>query len=126
MKYIVELLCGDFKSRWVRSYKYPLKYTYTEAHNIIWTPTALTYRLRPADEKVRALPVKMVKPVKPYRRHAAVTQLELRGAISMLQNAQDHVVRATQFRYSDFESAHHPRMILVDARLASERALEAL
>ena len=122
MKYVVELLCGGFKNRWgrwVRSYQYPLDYTYTEAHNIIWTPTALTYRLRPADEKVLALPV---KPVKPYRRHAAVTQLELRGAIAMLRGARQYII---DMGYT-WEPSKDTSAILFDAKLACKRQLEAM
>ena len=67
-------------------------------------------------------------PEKVYRRHAAVTPLELRGAIQILERAMDHMVRmacADKLACTDADY-YNPFMILMDAKLACKRALEVL
>jgi hypothetical protein len=108
-KYKIELHMGG--TRWERSWSFPVEYTLSEAKAFIAqeSSTMFHYRIVPLH--------------KPYRRHAAITPLELRGAINMLENARHHVVESvgvgTQAGFDAF-------VILVYARLDCVRALETL
>ncbi len=123
MKYKIELWCGDdLHGRWSRSWSYPSEYTKAEAKERINDPINDHYKWR----IVSLVGVRV--PEKVYRRHAAVTPLELRGAIQMLERAMDHMVRmacADKLACTDADY-YNPFMILMDAKLACKRALEAL
>jgi len=60
---------------------------------------------------------------KPYRRHAAITPLELRGAIAMLRSAQKHIVQDYAENVNENFDAWE---ILGHARLECVRHLETL
>jgi hypothetical protein len=117
--YMIELLCGD--KQWERSWSYPLLYTKAEAQDILANHNArFTWRIVPEG----GMPVKRKK----YRRHAAVTPLELRGAKAMLESALGHVVqqaRASKYGPCDVNYPN-PFMILTDAKLAVIRQLEKM
>ena len=123
MKYKIELWCGDdLNGRWERSWAYPLEYTKAEAKALINDPTNACFKWR----IVSLVGVRV--PEKVYRRHAAVTPLELRGAIQILERAMDHMVRmacADKLACTDADY-YNPFMILMDAKLACKRALEVL
>ena len=123
MKYKIELWCGDdLNGRWDRSWAYPEEYTKAEAKALINDPTNARFKWR----IVSLVGVRV--PEKVYRRHAAITPLELRGAIQMLERAMDHMVRmacADKLACTDADY-YNPFMILMDAKLACKRALEAL
>jgi hypothetical protein len=90
--------------KWERSWSFPAEYGFHEAKALMADePGRFKYR-------VKAVSV-------PYRRHAAVSQLELRGAMAMLESAMKRVAGLPEFdTYS----------ILYDARLAVRRQLEKL
>lgn len=67
-----------------------------------------------------------VKPFKPYRRHAAVTPLELRGAITMLESARKHVSYATMNTRAALNTMFDAYSTLTTARMQCVRELEAL
>ena len=128
MKYKIELWCGDdLNGRWDRSWSYPEEYTKAEAKALI--NEALIYGPYDARYKWRIVSMNgIVRVPKVYRRHAAVTPLELRGAIQMLERAMDHMVQLTwadKLACIDADY-YNPFMILMDAKLACKRALEAL
>ena len=122
MKYKIELECNrSGELRWERSWAYPLEYTKAEATALINDPINDHY-------KWRIVSLVGVRVPKVYRRHAAVTPLELRGAIQILERAMDHMVRmacADKLACTDADY-YNPFMILMDAKLACKRALEAL
>ena len=124
MKYKIELWCGDdLHGRWGRSWSYPSEYTKAEAKELIKTRSDARYKWR-----IVSMNGTVRVPEKVYRRHAAVTPLELRGAIQMLERAMDHMVRmacADKLACTDADY-YNPFMILMDAKLACKRALEAL
>jgi hypothetical protein len=65
---------------------------------------------------------------RPYRRHAAVTPLELRGAKAILESARDHIVnqaRASKCGPCD-ANYFEPFTILYIARLRVIRELEKM
>ena len=122
MKYKIELWCGDdLNGLWSRSWAYPLEYTKAEAKALINDPINDHY-------KWRIVSLVGVRVPKVYRRHAAVTPLELRGAIQILERAMDHMVRmacADKLACTDADY-YNPFMILMDAKLTCQRTLEAL
>lgn len=90
-KYRIQRSVANDGQTWVQSDSYPLVYYMN--HRIV--------------EVIR----------KPYRRHAAITPLELRGAIAILSKAMRFAVAIPEYdTYS----------ILYDARLQVIRELEAL
>ena len=123
MKYKIELWCGDdLNGRWDRSWAYPEEYTKAEAKALINGPYDARYKWRIVSMNGIVLVPKV------YRRHAAVTPLELRGAIQILERAMDHMVRmacADKLACTDADY-YNPFMILMDAKLACKRALEVL
>ena len=128
MKYKIELWCGDdLNGLWSRSWAYPEEYTKAEAKALI--NEALIYGPYDARYKWRIVSMNgIVQVPKGYRRHAAVTPLELRGAIQILERAMDHMVQLTwadKLACIDADY-YNPFMILMDAKLACKRALEAL
>ena len=62
---------------------------------------------------------------RPYRRHAAVTPLELRGAKAILSSALKHIVSGVNNSYTGMNS-FAAYSILWDARLKIVRELEKL
>ena len=124
MKYKIELWCGDdLNGRWDRSWAYPEEYTKAEAKALINGPYDARYKWR-----IVSMNGIVRVPEKVYRRHAAVTPLELRGAIQMLERAMDHMVRLTWADILACTDAdyYNPFMILMDAKLDCKRTLEAL
>ena len=116
MKYMVEVWCGDdLHGQWDRSWSYPSEYTKAEAKERISLPINAGFKWR-----IISLGAKV------YRRHAAVTPLELRGAIQILERAMDHMVRMARADKLACTDADNPFMILMDAKLACKRALEVL
>ena len=107
MKYIIEMLVpgGEYE----RSWSFPEEYGFHEAKVLISDKCVGNYVFR-------VKPVSVPK-VKKYRRHAAVTQLELRGAIVMLTNALTHAAVTCDF---------NAWKILYDAKLAVTRQLEKI
>jgi hypothetical protein len=107
MKYIIEMLMpgGEYK----RSWSFHEEYGFHEAKALISDKCVGNYVFR-------VKPVSVPK-VKKYRRHAAVTQLELRGAIVMLTDALLHAGATCDFNAWE---------ILYDAKLAVIRQLEKL
>ena len=121
MKYKIELWCGDdLNGRWDRSWAYPEEYTKAEAKALINGPYDARYKWRIVSMNGIVLVPKV------YRRHAAVTPLELRGAIQILERAMDHMVRMARADKLACTDADNPFMILMDAKLACKRALEVL
>lgn len=88
-KYIIE---GPSDGKWVRSGFYPAEYTLAEAEDIVngneWGIKSYRYLC------VSGTPTTLRKP---YRRHAAVTPLELRGAIAMLKSACRYLAARSEF-----------------------------
>lgn len=113
MKYIIERSVAGAGIDWVRSESFPCTYTNDEAQGILDDAPSMLYRI-----------TEMGKPA-PYRRHAVVTFLELRGARAVIDSAQKHIVRAVR---SDFEGRVYfdAFTILNDARLVVTRQLETL
>ena len=121
MKYIIELGCPrygtDHNTHWERSWAYPDEYTRDEAKELINDPCNKYYKWR----------IVSLTP-KPYRRHAAVTPLELRGAKQMLTNAIKHIVQSARASNCEPCNANYfaPYRILSDALVAVMRHLETL
>ena len=109
MKYIIELELSD---HWERSWAYPDEYTRDEAKELINDPCNESYSFR----IVPLIP-------KPYRRHAAVTWLELRGAKAMLESAIAHGFN-NSFNNGNFTFDTYS--ILIDAKIAVIRQLGKL
>jgi hypothetical protein len=113
-KYKIELHMGG--TRWERSWSFPVEYTLSEAKAFIAqeSSTMFHYRIVPLH--------------KPYRRHAAITPLELRGAIAMLESSIEHIVhnaKVDKLACTDADY-YNPFMILMNAKLACKRHLETL
>jgi hypothetical protein len=115
MKYIIELYCDLSNNadnpHWERSWAFPGEYTKAEAERLIDQESNKHY-------KWRIVPLNGRAPEKKYRRHAAVTPLELRGAKAMLESAIDRGFMAGL----SFEAYS----ILVDAKIAVTCQLEKL
>jgi len=86
MAYIIQRSIAGDGQTWVRSDSFPRVYTFGEAQDIVTTYPKMTYRVKYTSGVVLT-PATLTRKPKPYRRHAAVTPLELRGAISMLDSA---------------------------------------
>jgi hypothetical protein len=113
MKYKIERAIANCPSDgWVPSDTFSLEYTDDEARHIVQEETFLRYRTVPVQSK-------------PYRRHAAVTPLELRGAISMLRAAQKHIV-VLCCNGVPGEPQYTAWGILQEAKLACARHLDTL
>lgn len=131
MKYIIE---QGLSTGWMRSWAFPDTYTQAVAESILDDNPHLDYRITSVPELVKKSVKKSVK--KPYRRHAAVTPLELRGAQEMLESARKHIVSAhkeyiVSLGNSSFEAfeglAYFEAFnILSEARLAVIRQLEQM
>ena len=110
--FIIEIQMQD--NLWERSWAFPDAYTYAHGRELIddmWSKTAIKFRV------VR---------LKPAYRKSAPTQLELRGAKAMIVAAFDHLVRQAMASDDVVSWSANPFMILMDARLAVIRQLEAL
>jgi hypothetical protein len=108
--HIIELLCDRLEGKvWEKSWAYPHQYTRKEAEALINSrrKSILVFRI------VDTAP-------KRYRRHAAVTPLELRGALAMLVHAQKHLIDDRG------EGAYDAWVILYNAEADITRQLEAL
>ena len=121
MKYKIELWCAN--ERWERSVSYNGQYAYSEAAQIVAEPLNAKYTWRIVPVNATTIWRDGVESVrKPYRRHASVTQLELRGAEAMLTSAIKH----TTDKGPCYPQAFEAYCILIDARLLVRRQLEAL
>jgi hypothetical protein len=117
-KYIIEFSLSN--GTWVRSWGFGGVYTMDEAQSLLDNAgsddAGIFYRITP-----------LIKPRKPYRRHAAVTQLELRGAIAMLSSACKYLTRTINSSRSPIGmEAYQEFTILYHAKLAVTRQLETL
>jgi hypothetical protein len=111
MRYKIELKINTVNGViWSRSWSYPHTYTKDEARALIACVPQHEFRI----VTVRS---------KPYRRHAAVTPLELRGAHRMLSSARNHVCDSVSIGSQEGFAAFQ---ILSDALLRVTRALESL
>jgi hypothetical protein len=104
MKYIIERSIAGDGITWVKSDSFPLLYTQDVAESILDEYPQMDYRISPVT-------------IKPYRRHAAVSQLELRGAIGMLSRAMQYSMTVPEF---------DTWAIFADAKLAVTRQMETL
>jgi hypothetical protein len=80
---ISEMLCGmlcGHNEKWERSWTFSGEYTLNEAKRLI------------AQDGYERFKFRIVPARKQYRRHAAVSQLELRGAKAMLRSALKYLV----------------------------------
>jgi hypothetical protein len=119
MKYIIE---QGLSTGWMRSWAFPDTYTQAVAESILDDNPHLDYRITSVPELVKKSVKKSVK--KPYRRHAAVTPLELRGAKAMLTSAMAYL--GSRRSRNDFPFYYYPWIFLYDARLAVTRQLEQM
>jgi hypothetical protein len=106
---------------WVRSDSFPDLYEANYAQSIIDRAPSMPYRMVPV-----RVPGNRVN--KPYRRHAAVSQLELRGAIALLESVRTRIVyaaRALAVPHMN-NDAYDAWVIIVTALAALTRQLEAL
>ncbi len=110
-KFTIERLSGRSANTWVNSATFPGYYPQDVAESILDEYPHLDYRMVPVT-------------IKPYRRHAAVTQLELRGAIAMLGGAQRYLTRTASVGpcLGEYEAF----AIFNDAMLGVTRQLETL
>jgi hypothetical protein len=102
--YMVELYLPGTKN-WVRSWSFNADYMKDEALNIVAVKSSDRFRFR-----ATPLPA-MVGPTvarKAYRRHTAVTYLELRGASDMLKSAQKHLIDTDN--YCAWEYLYHAQI----------------
>jgi hypothetical protein len=111
--YIIEIDTAviEHQHNWVRSQAWPGHYTEEEATDIV---------VRGKDEAgdPHAYRMGTVTPVShKYRRHAAVTPLEIRGAVALLESANNRLSYPFDIATSD---------ILREAKLACKKDLEAL
>ena len=116
--YIIEIDTAviEHQHNWVRSQAWPGHYTEEEATDIV---------VRGKDEAgdPHAYRMGTVTPVShKYRRHAAVTPLEIRGAVALLQSIRNRLCGSGSGSGSSFET----RKILRDAFYACKKELEAL
>src|SRR5258708_14211079 len=93
--------------KWNRSWAFPDMYTMDEAQGLIDSTPGFAFRITPLR--------------KSYRRHTAVSQLELRGAKTMLESTREYMCR--EYTYEECKDAWQ---ILYDARLTVIRQLETL
>jgi hypothetical protein len=108
MKYKIQRSIGGDGIKWVDSDSFPGYYTEDVAQAILDEYPQMNYCITPVT-------------IKPYRRHASVTQLELRGAADILARAAKYVVEPV-FNPDTFKAYS----LLIDARLAVRRQLETL
>ena len=110
MKYMIQCNTANEGKTWERSTLYTLDYAYPDAARLVarLACVGLKYRIKP------------IPTHKPYRRRAAITPLELRGAISMLESASKHVL--TREDNDTFEAW----TILIGARMVVTRELESV
>ena len=112
--YTIELYCGEDRG-WEPAWAYPKRYTLGEADAILNDL---------ASNKYKTYQYRKVGASKPYRRHAAVTPLELRGAIAMLRSACKYIADNVDKHVS--LSGYAEWAVMYNARLECERALESL
>jgi hypothetical protein len=111
MKYIIERSVGGEGIKWVKSDSYPGAYSQSAAEAILDDCPQMNYR---------------ITPVEPYRRHAAASYLELRGATAMLHRAHDYIAKQVGDSSIDVSLMLKTFSILWDARLAVTRQMETL
>jgi hypothetical protein len=118
MNYIIETYLSDIG--WERSWAFPNVYTKAGVQDLLADNANKFVK----SHQWRIVPLTP----KPYRRHAAVTPLELRGAKQMLTNAIEHIVRNARASKCGPCDANYfaPYCILSDARVAVMRHLETL
>ena len=107
MKFIIERK-RRIAGHWIQSVSFPGKYTMDEAQGLIDRYPYMNYRITPV-------------PKTPYRRHAAITPLELRGAKAMLGSTRRYMCK--QYTWDESKDAWE---ILMDAFVAVTRQLESL
>src|ERR1035441_858047 len=100
MKYKIEL---KLHSGWAHSWALNQAYTKAEAAALVAKHSNPMYVFR------------VVPLVKPYRRHAAVTPLELRGAYAMLESAISYLTYGTNNAAASYRDAC---TVLVQAKRA--------
>lgn len=105
--FIIERSIANAGKTWVQSKSFPGKYTMDFAQDVLDIVPGMSYRIVPAS--------------KPYRRHAAVTPLELRGAKAMLESTREYICR--MYTYEECGGTWE---ILMDAYHKVCRRLEAL
>jgi hypothetical protein len=116
--HIIELLCDRLSGKvWEKSWEYPHQYTRKEAEALI--NSRYSSRHSKSTLVFRIVDTANTAP-KRYRRHAAVTPLELRGAYAMLVHAQKHLIDDRG------EGAYDAWVILTNAKDDIVRQLEAL
>jgi hypothetical protein len=115
MKHIIQRSIAGEGIKWEKSASFPWLYSMDEAQAILDEYPQMNYRISPVT-------------VKPYRRHAAVTQLELRGAHAMLSEARKHIAISARASCNGPCDANYflPFSILTDAMLSVTRQMEAL
>lgn len=112
--FIIERSIANVGKTWVQSNSFPGKYTMDFAQGILDRVPEMSYRI---------VPVRQPTP-KPYRRHAAVTPLELRGAKAMLESTREYICR--EYTYNEVGGPGGAWEILMDAYHKVCRQLEAL
>lgn len=112
--YKIELLC-DHNHKWERSWSFGGEYTLVEAQALIAKPGFEQWTFRIVPVRVQ------------YRRHAAVSQLELRGAIALLDSARQRINGAMALAVPSLNNdAYDAWAIIVTALSSVTRQLEAL
>ena len=103
MMYRIQRSIANDRKTWVQSDSYPGTYSWYDAEEI----RVRTYQK--TDMRYRMVPVMSVVP-KPYRRHAAVTALELRGAVAMLDDARYYIIRVGEDNQTAWKILLHARV----------------
>ena len=112
--YMIERSIAGDGQRWVRSDSFPDAYSMGAAQRLLDKYPRMLYRIAGI-------------PRKAYRRHAAKTPLELRGALAMLQRACKQLLAGDrEFGLREIDAAFEAYKILSDAMLRVTRELEAL
>lgn len=111
--YKIELLCDH---KWERSWSFGGEYTLAEAQALITRPGFEQWTFRIVPVRVQ------------YRRHAAASYLELRGAKALLDSVLKYLPRTAVARggSAPYESYTAAFGIVMQAKLAVTRQLEAL
>ena len=117
--YMIEL--NLFNDRWERAWSWPGDYTMEEAQGLIASEHEgrHKYRISLIPEKEAEAEIakelshtgKSLLPKKPYRRHSAVTPLELKGASAMLKSAMKYLI--TMDNYGAWEYLYHANIAVL-------------
>lgn len=98
MKYIIKRSVANQEKIWVRSSSYPKEYSLIEAQDIVKGERWLKYKISEVSEPFYSKGIAVLLPLaplppRPYRRHEAVSPLELRGALAMLESAREYTCK---------------------------------